>query len=77
MPNVTDSKSVVLETVPGVRIPPSPPFGVAKSLVSHQRAGMRTEFDVAKRRWGTAGDRAAMRHLPTNPSFSAIGVANH
>ena len=25
-PNVTDSKSVVPETVPGVRIPPSPPF---------------------------------------------------
>ena len=25
-PNVTDSKSVVPERVPGVRIPPSPPF---------------------------------------------------
>ena len=25
-PNVTDSKSVVVETRPGVRIPPSPPF---------------------------------------------------
>ena len=25
-PNVTDSKSVVVETRPGVRIPPSPPL---------------------------------------------------
>jgi len=33
---------------------------------------MRTEFDAAKRRWGTAGDRAAMRRSLTNPSFSAI-----
>ncbi len=28
-PNVTDSKSVVPETVPGVRIPPSPPLFIA------------------------------------------------
>ena len=29
-PNVTDSKSVVVETRPGVRIPPSPRFDAVK-----------------------------------------------
>ena len=32
-PNVTDSKSVVPERVPGVRIPPSPPFGFVEQIV--------------------------------------------
>ena len=32
-PNVTDSKSVVPERVPGVRIPPSPPLGAAQLTI--------------------------------------------
>ena len=37
-PNVTDSKSVVPETVPGVRIPPSPPFdALRKAPLAHGR----------------------------------------
>ena len=38
-PNVTDSKSVVGETRPGVRIPLPPPFGKVKSKQITKRAG--------------------------------------
>ena len=37
-PNVTDSKSVVLEKVPGVRIPPSPPLGAAQHTIRRSRS---------------------------------------
>ena len=33
---------------------------------------MRTRFDVAQPRRGTAGDRVAMRQRLTNPAVSAI-----
>ena len=74
-PNVTDSKSVVPERVPGVRIPPSPPLGAAQ--LSIRLAGKRDEnlFDGRSEydwRWGTEGDRLAMRRSRTNSSFSDI-----
>ena len=40
-PNVTDSKSVVPERVPGVRIPPSPPLGAAQLTIRLAGKGMR------------------------------------
>ena len=81
-PNVTDSKSVVLERVPGVRIPPSPPLGAAQLTI--RRSWKRDEnlFDGRSERdwrWGTEGGRLAMRRSLTNPSFSAnlIRLACH
>jgi hypothetical protein len=71
-PNVTDSKSVVLEMAPGVRIPPSPPFK-AKPQKGGKKDEMRTTgFDAAKRRWDTIGGLEKILRSKTNPSFSAI-----
>jgi hypothetical protein len=69
---VTDSKSVVLEMAPGVRIPPSPPFK-AKQQKGGTKDEMRTiGFDGAKRRWDAAGGLEEILRSKTNPSFSAI-----
>ena len=71
-PNVTDSKSVVPERVPGVRIPPSPPLGAAQDFTQRSRKRDENFFDERSNRdwrWGTEGDRFAMRRSLTNPSL--------
>ena len=81
-PNVTDSKSVVPERVPGVRIPPSPPLGVAQLTIRHSQKRDENLFDEKSNRdwrWGAEGDRLAMRRNLNNSSFSAnlIKLACH
>jgi hypothetical protein len=69
---VTDSKSVVPERVPGVRIPPSPPLGAAQDFTQRSRKRDENFFDERSNRdwrWGTEGDRFAMRRSLTNPSL--------
>ena len=71
-PNVTDSKSVVPERVPGVRIPPSPPLGAAQDIIRRSRKRDENLFDERSNRdwrWGTEGDPLAMRRSLTNPSL--------